>query len=75
MFIKNKKIILCIVLLVGKNVYAKDSFLQNVSLTYENDSVLQSDRYYTNGIQFSFLSKNYNDSKNNSSGNGNLFYN
>lgn len=57
-----KKILFCcfLYLLCLVNVYSKENnFLQNISLTYENDSVYGKDRYYTNGIQLSFLSKNF----------------
>lgn len=56
-----KKILFyCLYLLCIVNVCSKENnFLQNFSLTYENDSVYGKDRYYTNGIQLSFLSKNF----------------
>ena len=37
----------------------EENFLQTVLFTYENDSVYGPDRYYTNGIQLLFLSKDY----------------
>lgn len=50
----------CLYLLCLVNVYGRENnFLQNISLTYENDSVYGKDRYYTNGIQLSFLSNNF----------------
>ncbi len=39
----------------------KENFIQAVFASYENDSVYGGDEYYTNGLQLSFLSKNYDD--------------
>ena len=56
-----KKLLFCLLYLFFIiNVHSKENnFLQNISLTYENDSVYGKDRYYTNGIQLSFLSNNF----------------
>lgn len=56
-----KKLLFCLLYLFFIiNVHSKENnFLQNISLTYENDSVYGKDRYYTNGIQLSFLSRNF----------------
>ncbi len=42
------------------NLYANNkNFLQSAFFNYENDSVFGNDRYYSNGIQFSFITKNF----------------
>ena len=48
--------------LLLSSVKAEDKFFKGAFFTYENDSVYGPDKYYTNGIQFSFITKDfYND--------------
>lgn len=42
-----------------KAEYNKNNFLKSIDITYENDSIYGQDRYYTNGIQISFLTTNF----------------
>lgn len=64
----NKNFYIFIIFLCFLNIlYAKekDFFIQNVIFTYENDSIYGKDRYYTNGLQMFFLTKNFNKNKEN----------
>lgn len=60
---KNKIFLLIFIIYANNLLYAKneDNFLQNIAISYENDSIYGEDKYYTNGLQLSFLSKNYYD--------------
>ncbi len=64
-----KKIIIITLYLFifASNLYAQNNkdFLKSIFFNYENDSIFGSDRYYSNGIQFSFVTKNFEGLENN----------
>ena len=54
-----KNILILLFFLTIPLAKADDKFLKGAFFTYENDSVYGPDKYYTNGIQFSFITKDY----------------
>ena len=47
--------------IISIDAKSEEKFFRGAFFTYENDSVYGPDRYYTNGIQFSFITKNFYD--------------
>lgn len=64
---KKLTIIILLFFTFMSNLYAKDNknFIKSAFFNYENDSVFGSDRYYSNGIQFSFITKDFIEKKTN----------
>lgn len=54
-----KKLLFIFFFIFYNNSFSNEGFLKAFFFTYENDSVYGPDRYYSNGVQLSFITNNY----------------